>query len=112
MKTKAIKKTVRPRKATKSRKAANPAFPRLSVAEAKTQLPALLRAGGRTLIYRHGTPAGVVIGFADENDFADWIFDNSPAFRKELEASINEGLKEQRAGKLIPLEEVKRRLGL
>jgi hypothetical protein len=99
-------------KSSPARNAKKAAIPKLSVAEAKTRLPALLRAGGRTLVYRHGTPAGVIIGFTDENDFADWIFDNSPVFRKELEASIADGLKEQREGKLIPLEEVKRRLGL
>lgn len=100
-------------KSVSSRKPrAAPDFRKVSVAEAKTQLPALLRGRNRTIIFRHGTPAGVLIPFENADDFADWIFDNSPTFRKKLEAIFERGMKEYEEGKTIPFEEATRQMGL
>jgi prevent-host-death family protein len=55
------------------------------------------------VITRHGKPAGVLIGFASEDDWFDYRLENDPRFLTRVEkarASL-------RAGRGVRLEEVK-----
>jgi prevent-host-death family protein len=55
------------------------------------------------LITRHGKPAGVLIGFASEEDWLDYRLENDPRFLQRIEkarASL-------RAGKGVRLEDIK-----
>ena len=54
------------------------------------------------VITRHGKPAGVLIGFADEDDWFDYCLENDPRFLKRI-ASARESL---RAGLGIRLEDI------
>ena len=56
------------------------------------------------VVTKHGRPAGVLTGFATEDDWFDFQLENDPRFLKKIEesrASI-------RAGQGIPWEQVKR----
>jgi len=56
------------------------------------------------VVTRHGKPAGVLTGFATDDDWFDFQLENDSRFLKKIEesrASI-------RAGKGIPWEEIKR----
>lgn len=55
------------------------------------------------IITRHGKPAGVLIGFASEEDWLDYQLENDPRFLQRIEkarASL-------RAGKGVRLENIK-----
>ncbi|MCX6339336.1 MAG: type II toxin-antitoxin system Phd/YefM family antitoxin [Candidatus Aureabacteria bacterium] len=64
----------------------------------------LIQAGKeKIIITKHGKPAGVLIGFEDEDDWFDFRLENDPRFLKKVEesrASIH-------AGKGIPWEQIK-----
>ncbi len=53
------------------------------------------------VITRHGKPAGVLIGFADEDDWFDYCLENDPRFLKRI-AAARESL---RAGQGVRLED-------
>ena len=78
---------------------------RVALAEVKDHLSEYLdgAAEEEVIITRHGRPAGVLIGFATEDDWFDFQLENDPRFLKKIEesrASI-------RAGQGIPWERVK-----
>ena len=54
------------------------------------------------VITRHGKPAGILIGFADEEDWFDYCLENDPRFLHRI-AAARQSL---RAGRGIPLEKV------
>lgn len=54
------------------------------------------------VITRHGKPAGVLIGFADEDDWFNYRLENDPRFRRRLAAARND----LRAGRGVRLEDV------
>ena len=54
------------------------------------------------VITRHGKPAGVLIGFASEDDWFDYRLENDPAFAKRIE-SARASL---RAGRGVRLDDV------
>jgi prevent-host-death family protein len=56
----------------------------------------------RIVITRHGKPAGVLIGFGDEEDWFDYCLENDPRFIERIAAAR----KSLRAGKGIRLEDV------
>jgi PHD/YefM family antitoxin component YafN of YafNO toxin-antitoxin module len=58
---------------------------------------------GEILITRHGKPAGILIGFASEDDWFDYRLENDPRFAKRIE-SARASL---RAGKGTKLEDLK-----
>jgi len=64
----------------------------------------LLQAGKeKIVITKHGKPAGVLIGFEDEDDWFEFRLENDPRFLKKIEesrASIH-------AGKGMPWERIK-----
>jgi prevent-host-death family protein len=77
-----------------------------TIKEAKEQLPALMKTAGPVLVTRHGKPAGVIIGFANEAEYLDWKIEHDPRFRRLMEKS----LAQQRAGQTTPLAEARARL--
>lgn len=74
------------------------------LAEAKDDLSRYLREAERKeiLITRHGKPAGVLIGFASEDDWFEYRLENDPRFAKRI-AAARASL---RAGKGMRLEDV------
>ncbi len=55
------------------------------------------------MITRHGKPAGVLIGFASEDDWFDYRLENDPRFV----ARIEKARASLRAGKGVHLEDLK-----
>ena len=74
------------------------------LSEVKDDLSRYLREAEsrEILITRHGKPAGVLIGFASEDDWLDYRVENDPRFLKRV-AAARESL---RRGKGVPLEDV------
>ncbi len=75
------------------------------LSEVKDDLSRYLREAeeGEVVITRHGKPAGVLIGFASEDDWFDYRLENDPRFLARVErarASL-------RAGRGVRLEDVK-----
>ena len=75
------------------------------LSEVKDDLSHLLREAAKReiVITRHGKPAGVLIGFASEDDWFEYRLENDPRFLRRIEnarASL-------RAGRGIRLEDVK-----
>jgi prevent-host-death family protein len=54
--------------------------------EVKDELSRYLReaAGREIVITRHGKPAGVLIGFASEDDWFEYRLENDPRFLKRI----------------------------
>ena len=53
------------------------------------------------VITRHGKPAGILVGFASEDDWFDYRLENDPAFVQRIE----QARKRIRTGKGIRLED-------
>ena len=72
----------------------------------KDQLPKYLRAAAKddVVIINEGKPAGVLIGFASEDDWFDYQLENDPRFLKRI-ASARRSL---RAGKGVRLEDLEK----
>ena len=72
--------------------------------EAKDNLSTLLKkaAKERVLITRHGRPAGILIGFADEDDYFEYQLETDPRF----EARIARSREQKRQGRVTRLEDV------
>ena len=77
----------------------------IALSDVKDDLSRWLRAAEKEeiVITRHGKPAGVLIGFADEDEWFDYRLENDPRFLKRIEAAR----KSIAAGKGIKLEDVK-----
>ncbi len=68
-----------------------------ALSEVKDDLSKFLRMAEKeeVIITRHGKPAGVLIGFEDEDDWFDYRLENDPRFLKRIEQarySIKSGL--------------------
>jgi prevent-host-death family protein len=76
---------------------------RVALSEVKDDLSKYLRMAEKeeVIITRHGKPAGVLIGFADEDDWFDYRLENDPRFLKRIAAAR----KNLRAGKGVRLED-------
>jgi len=77
---------------------------KVPLSEVKDDLSKYLRLAGKEeiVITRHGRPAGVLIGFASEDDWFDYRLEREPRFLERIErarASL-------RAGRGTRLEEV------
>jgi prevent-host-death family protein len=81
------------------------AVKQVALSEAKDDLSRYLREAesGEILLTRHGKPAGILIGFASEDDWFDYRLENDPRFAKRI-ASARASL---RAGKGIRIEDLK-----
>jgi len=77
---------------------------RVNLASVKDQLSKYLRQAEEEeiLITRHGKPAGVLIGFASEDDWFDYRLENDPRFLARIEAA-RESL---RAGRGVRIEDL------
>ena len=60
-----------------------------ALSEVKDDLSKFLRMAEKeeVVITRHGKPAGVLIGFGDEEDWFDYRLENDPRFLKRVEQS-------------------------
>ena len=70
---------------------------RVALSEVKDDLSKYLRMAEKEgiLITRHGKPAGVLIGFADEEDWFDYCLENDPRFLQRI-AAARESLRRAR----------------
>lgn len=77
---------------------------KVALHEAKNQLSALLKqaATDRVLITRHGRPAGILIGFADADDYFEYQLENDPRF----EARIAKARDQKQKGQVTKLEDL------
>ena len=77
------------------------------LSEVKNDLSRYLRAAEKeeVIITRHGKPAGVLRGFASEDEWFEYRLLNDPQFLKRVEKARNDIL----AGKGIPLETLRER---
>ena len=77
---------------------------KVPLSEVKDDLSRYLREAENQeiVITRHGRPAGVLIGFASEDDWFDYLLESDPRFL----ARIKKARASLRAGRGIPLEEV------
>lgn len=66
---------------------------RVSLSEVKDGLSEYLRQAEEEeiIITRHGKPAGVLIGFASEEDWFDYLLENDPRFLERV-ARARQGL--------------------
>lgn len=60
-----------------------------ALSEVKDDLSRYLRAAEKeeVVITRHGKPAGVLIGFASEDDWFDYKLENDPRFLRRVESA-------------------------
>jgi len=60
---------------------------RIALSEIKDQLSKYLRVAQKdeVLITRHGKPAGILIGFKDEDDWFEYQLENDPRFLARIE---------------------------
>ena len=74
------------------------------LSEVKDDLSRFLRQAEKEeiVITRHGKPAGVLIGFASEDDWFDYRLENDPRFL----ARIEEARASLRAGRNVRLEDI------
>lgn len=76
----------------------------VSLTEVKDDLSNYLRLAAQEeiVITRHGKPAGVLVGFASEDEWFEYRLENDPRFLKRIEKSR----RELRAGKGVRLEDL------
>jgi prevent-host-death family protein len=62
---------------------------KVALSEVKDDLSRYLRLAEKeeVIITRHGKPAGILIGFKDEEDWFDYRIENDPRFLKRVEQS-------------------------
>lgn len=77
---------------------------RVPLSEIKIYLSRFLREaeGDEIIITRNGKPAGVLIGFASEDDWLDYQLENDPRFLRRIEQARNS----LREGRGVRIEEV------
>jgi prevent-host-death family protein len=77
---------------------------KVTLSEIKDDLSKYLHLAEREeiVITRHGKPAGVLMGFADEDAWFDYCLENDPRFLKRI-AAARASL---RAGRGVRLEEI------
>ena len=81
-----------------------PRVKKVPLAELKDDLSRFLREAttDEIVITRHGKPAGVLIGFASEDDWFEYRLENDPRFLNR----IAEARRSLRAGKGIDLDDI------
>ena len=78
---------------------------RVALSEVKDDLSKYLRLAEKeeVVITRHGKPAGLVRGFASEEEWFDFQLENDSRFLKRIEASR----RSIRAGRTVALEDLR-----
>jgi prevent-host-death family protein len=76
----------------------------VALAEVKDDLSRYLRLAEAQaiIITRHGKPAGVLIGFQNEDDWFEYRLENDPTFLRR----VNKARADLAAGRGIPIEAV------
>lgn len=76
---------------------------KVALSELKDDLSKYLRAAEKeqVVITRHGKPAGVLVGFASEDDWFDYRLENDPRFLQRIE----QARQSLRSGKGVKLED-------
>jgi prevent-host-death family protein len=79
---------------------------RVPLSEIRDDLSRFLREaeGQEIVITRNGKPGGVLIGFASEDDWLDYLLENDPRFLRRIEQARNS----VREGRGIRIEELER----
>jgi prevent-host-death family protein len=87
-----------------SKKQENEEMKSVALNEVKDDLSRYLRLAEKEdiLITRHGKPAGVLIGFASEDEWFDYRLEHDPRFLQRIE----QARRSLRAGRGVKLEEV------
>ena len=77
----------------------------MALAEVKDDLSRYLRLAvdDEILITRHGRPAGILIGFASDEDWFEYRLEHHPEFLRRIE----EARIDLRAGQGVPLRDVR-----
>ena len=77
---------------------------KIALSDVKDDLSRLLRMAEKEeiVITRHGKPAGLLVGFASEDDWFDYRLENDPRFLKRIESARKSIL----AGKGVRLEDL------
>ena len=77
---------------------------KVALSEVKDDLSRFLRLAEKeeVLITRHGKPAGILIGFENEDDWFDYRLENDPRFLARVEAARVSA----RAGRGVKLEDL------
>lgn len=77
---------------------------RVPLSEVKDQLSKYLRLANKEeiVITRHGKPAGVLIGFKNEDDWFEYRLEHDPRFLRRIE----EARASLRRGEGVPLEDL------
>ena len=77
---------------------------KVPLSEVKDDLSAYLRlaATQEIVITRHGKPAGVLIGFASEDDWFEYRLEHDPIFQRRIDAARQS----LRAGRGVRLEDI------
>jgi len=77
----------------------------IALNEVKNELSKYLHAAEKEdiIITKHGKPAGILVGFKDEDDWLEYRIENDPTFL----AKIERARKDIRSGKGVSIESVK-----
>ena len=80
------------------------AMRKVALSEVKDDLSRFLRLAEteEIVITRHGKPAGLLVGFASEDDWFEYRLEHDPRFLRRVERA-RQSLRE---GKRIPLEDI------
>lgn len=83
---------------------------KVALSEVKDDLSKYLRIAEKeeVIITRHGKPAGVLVGFASDDEWFDFQLENDPRFLKRIEQA-RASLRNGKGIKLEDLDGVKRR---
>ena len=98
-----------PKKTAAAWKEAGCQMKQVPLNEIKDDLSNFLRLAEKEdiVITRHGKPAGYIVGFADEDDWIDYMMLRDPRFRERLQQS----LQDVKEGRVVTLEELRTRDG-
>ena len=77
---------------------------KIALSEVKDDLSKYLRLAEKeeVVITRHGKPAGILIGFENEEDWFDYLLENDPRFLHRIE----QARKSLRSGAGIRIEDI------
>ena len=83
---------------------------KVSLSEVKDELSKYLRIAEKeeVVITRHGKPAGILVGFASEDEWFDYQLENDPRFLKRIERA-RQSLRNRKGVKLEDVAPPKQR---
>lgn len=86
------------------------AMKKVGLSEVKDELSKYLRIAEKeeVVITRHGKPAGILVGFASDDDWIDYQIENDPRFLQRIQRA-RESLREGKGVKLENVAKAKQR---